>query len=60
MVKSSIFNKSSRYVHGGRTEVGEVGLEWWERRNITTDASDLLFTVDKFHANRLDLISNIF
>ena len=60
MSASSVFNKMSRYVHGGKTEVGEVGLEWWERRKIPTDSTDLMFTVDKFHSNRLDLIANIF
>lgn len=57
---SSVNNKSSRYVHGGNTEVGQLGLEWWERRIIPTDESDLLFTVDSFHSNRLDLIATIF
>ena len=59
-MKSSVFNKLSRYVHGGSTEVGEIGLEWWERRVIPTNSTDILFTVDKFHENRLDLIANVF
>lgn len=60
MNKSSVYNKTSRYVHGGSTEVGELGIEWWERRNFKTDPTDTIFTVDNFHSNRLDLIANIF
>lgn len=60
MSTSSVYNKSSRYVHGGVTEVGELGLEWWERQNIPTADTDTIFTVDSFHANRLDLISSAF
>ncbi len=60
MTISSVYSKTSRFVHGGATEVGELGVEWWERRNIKPDQSDNVFTVDEFHKNRLDLISNIF
>jgi len=60
MPANSVSNKASRYVHGGNTEIGEIGLEWWDRRIIPTDESDTIFTVDNFHTNRLDLISTIF
>lgn len=59
-ITNSVFNKSSRYVHGGKTEVGELGLEWWEKRNLSVDSTDTSFVVDTFHANRLDLIASIF
>jgi hypothetical protein len=60
MAASSVFNKLSRYVHGGDTEVGEIGLEWWDRRSIPTDPSDSIFIVTAFHAKRLDLIASAF
>lgn len=60
MASNSVYNKLSRYVHGGNTEIGDLGLEWWDRRNIPTDPTDHLFTVDYFHAGRLDLIATIF
>ena len=50
----------SRYVHGGNTETGELGTEWWDRRLIPTDPSDVIYVVDSFHASRLDLIASAF
>lgn len=60
MPNSSVYNNMSRYVHGGDTEVGEIGIEWWDKRKIPTASSDIIFTVDAFHKGRLDLIANIF
>jgi hypothetical protein len=60
MTTNSVYNPSSRYVHGGVTEVGSVGLEWWERRKLVVDPTDYVFTVDYFHAGRLDLIATLF
>lgn len=59
-MSSSLFNKSSRYVHGGNTEKGELGVEWWERFNFGSDESDDKVIIDAFHKGRLDLIANAF
>ena len=56
---SSVYNKYSRYVHGGRTEVGATGLEWWDRRPINVDPNiDELYQIEKTTEGRVDLISS--
>jgi hypothetical protein len=57
---NSLDYRTSRYVQGGLTEVGPVGLEWWEAYDFPTDPSDLLYVVEQKYQNRLDLIANVF
>lgn len=59
---SSLANQNSRYVSGGISEVNDSGtkLEWWERTVFKIDDSDILFTVDKVAAGRLDNIAKAF
>lgn len=57
---SSVQSKTSRYVQGGQTEIGAIGLEWWNKFNFPKDASDLIYTVEQRFEGRLDLIANAF
>ena len=60
MVNNSVNSKTSRFVQGGLTEVGEIGLEWWNRFNFPTDASDLVYTIEDQFTGRIDLIAYAF
>ena len=54
---SSAENAISRYVQGGLTEIGSLGLTWWERRPFTKDSSDIIYYVENQYEHRIDLIS---
>lgn len=56
----SLQTKSSRYVAGGVSETGDVGVEWWERGVISQDVSDIIYTVEKIYEGRIDLLSSAF
>jgi hypothetical protein len=57
---NSIKSKISRYVQGGVTEFGSIGLEVWQPKELDLDVSDLEYTVENFYEGRLDLIANAF
>lgn len=57
MKHSSIKKKTSRYVQGGITEVGSDGIEWWDRFTFPDSDSDILYSVVKENAGRLDKIA---
>lgn len=57
---NSLYNKYSRYVAGGVTERANDMIEWWERFNFPRDPSDIVYTVENFYSQRLDLISSVF
>lgn len=58
--KNSLFENTSRYVHGGVSETQNGRLEWWERTQFAEDATDQMYTVEKFYEGRLDLIASVF
>jgi hypothetical protein len=57
---SSVNLKTSRYVHGGNTEVRNDKLEWWERRIFNSSPTDLEYVVENKYEGRLDLIAYAF
>lgn len=58
MINSSVNSKSSRYTQGGITEVGPIGIEWWNRFNLPLDSdSDSFYTVDSKTQHRIDKIA---
>lgn len=59
MIKSTEL-KTSRYVQGGTTEEGPIGLEWWNRFNFSRDSSDIQYIIESKFNHRPDLISNFF
>lgn len=59
-MQSVVNNKNSRYIAGGVTETGELGIEWWEREKYKLAEDDLLVEVDHSLEHRLDLIAHIY
>lgn len=57
---NSLYNKYSRYVGGGTTEVANNMIEWWERGIMPRDPTDIVYTVENFYTGRPDLIANVF
>jgi len=57
---NSLKLKNSRLVQGGTTEIGEVGLEWWDRKIYNSDPTDRVYAVENFYEGRLDLIALAF
>jgi hypothetical protein len=57
---SSVNVKNSRYVQGGLTEVGPIGLEWWSRFDFPKDSSDQIYIIEEKYTNRIDLIAYAF
>lgn len=52
--------RTSRFVSGGTTEVGQNTLEWWERQTFVSMPDDITYVVEKKFEGRLDLISALF
>ena len=60
-VKNSTFNiKNGRYVLGGRTEVSEFAIEWWNKAKLKTDPTDLVYVIEKKYENRPNLLGYLF
>lgn len=58
---NSTLNRKSRYVSGGKTEVGQNKLEWWERDYFTQNAeTDIIYVVELKTAGRLNTITAMF
>lgn len=57
---SSLDNRYSRYVQGGETSINSVGLDWWDRRILPKDPTDLIYYVENKYENRIDLLATIF
>ncbi len=58
-MNSTLLN-TSRYVHGGGTELQNNRLEWWERVVFQKDPSDIVYVVENIYEGRLDNISYVF
>ena len=58
--QNSLYNKYSRYVAGGTTEEANGRIEWWERSIFPVDDTDIIYAVENFYENRLDLIASVF
>lgn len=57
---NSVYRKNSRYVSGGTTETGQLGLEWWEREPLTVSPNDRVYQVERKFEGRIDLIASLF
>ena len=57
---NSLYNKYSRYVAGGTSEEANGKIEWWERTIFQSDPTDIIYAVENFYENRLDLIASVF
>lgn len=60
-IKNSTYNiKNGRYVKGGVTEVSSFALEWWEKKTIPQDPSDLLYVVEQKYEGKPHLLGLLF
>lgn len=60
-LKSSVYNeKNGRYVRGGATEVSAKFLEWWNKRDVPKDISDIVYVMEEKYVGRPDLLSYTF
>lgn len=57
-LKSSVENKTSRYVLGGKTEVSPGFLEWWNKSLLPNDPTDLIYILEKKFEQRPDLLAH--
>lgn len=60
MTTNSLKTKNSRYVQGGLTEYGEIGLEVWDRYTFSRHPSDMEYIVEDKYKHRPDLIAFAF
>ncbi len=58
--KNSVFQKTSRYVMGGKTEVSPEFLEWWNKTLLSNDPTDVTYILEKKFENRPDLLAYSF
>lgn len=57
---NTLQNRFSRYVAGGTTEAANGFIEWWERYEFPRSTTDIVYAVENFYANRLDMIAVVF
>lgn len=57
---NSVFNRYSRLVHGGITEVGNNRLEWHDRVVFPTDETDIVYAIERQFSGRPDMIASLF
>jgi len=59
--KSSVLKKTSRYVQGGFSDVGEKFIRWWERTPIQRDdITDIIYTIELRYAGAPDAIAYLY
>lgn len=58
--KNSVYQKNSRYVIGGKTEVSPGFLEWWNKNLLPNDSTDVIYILEKKFENRPDLLAHSF
>lgn len=58
-LRSSVWStKNGRYVLGGTSEVSARALEWWDRRRVAKDVSDLVYALEEQYVGKLWLLAN--
>jgi len=57
---NSLYNRFSRYVHGGVTETAGNRLEWHERLVIPPDETDISYIVENIYDRRPDMLASVF
>lgn len=57
---NSVYNRYSRLVHGGTTEVGNNRLEYHERSVFPTDETDIVYAIERQFSGRPDMIASLF
>lgn len=53
-------NKNGRYVLGGTSEVSLATIEWWNKKEMYRDPTDVLYVMEKKYEGRPDLLGFVF
>lgn len=56
---NATYTKNSRYTYGGTTEVDGSFIQWWERKKISQDPSDFIYTLEKIYEGRPDMLASV-
>jgi hypothetical protein len=60
-LRNSTYNqKNGRYIRGGRTETSGERLEWWDKREVLPDPSDIIYIMEAKYEGRPDLLGYAF
>lgn len=60
-LRNSTYNtKNGRYTRGGVSEVSGSSIEWWDKRNVQHDPSDIVYIMESKYENRPDLLGYVF
>lgn len=57
---NSVYNRYSRFVHGGTTEVRDGRLEIHDRSVFPTDETDMVYAIERQFSGRPDMIASLF
>ena len=57
---NSTNSPTSRYVAGGKSEISDARIEWWERAEYNYSDTDTMYVVDLKTAGRIDLIAQAY
>ncbi len=57
---NSVYNRYSRLVHGGTTEIANERIEWHDRSVFPTDETDIVYAIERQYTGRPDMIASIF
>jgi hypothetical protein len=60
MKTNSLFLNTSRYVHGGSTEIANDRVEWWEKKSFPSDETDQIYVVENIYEGNPQAISTVF
>lgn len=60
-LRHSAYNqKNGRYTRGGTVEVSAKFAEWWNKRDVPKDPSDVLYVMEAKYEGRPDLLAYTF
>lgn len=60
-LRSSAYSqKNGRYVVGGTSYTTDAALNWWEKREVLPDPSDLVYALEEKYVGRTDLLAYAF
>lgn len=59
-ISNSLYLNTSRYVHGGDSEQADNRIEWWSRRVLPPDSSDITYVVENFYEGNPQAIATVF
>ena len=59
--RNSTYNKKNgRYTRGGRTETNGAFVEWWDKRDVAKDPSDIIYIMEAKYEGRPEMLGYVF